>query len=54
MNHDALRIKVNGTELQQVTHCKFLGVWLDENLNWKFHISQTSNKLSKLQVFSKY
>ena len=34
--------------MQQVTHTIFLGVTMDENLNWKHHIGQTGLKFSKI------
>ena len=43
-----LSIKVNDMFLEKVNNCKFLGVWIDDRLNWKHHITQISNKLSKI------
>ena len=43
-----LSIKVNDVVLEKVNNCKFLGVWIDDRLNWKYHITQISNKLSKI------
>ena len=40
-------IIIDGTKIERVTTCKFLGVILDENLNWKKHIEYTSTKISK-------
>ena len=39
-------IKIKGTKIKQVTETKFLGVTIDENLNWDAHISNLSKKLS--------
>lgn len=39
------KIYINGIELKQVTEIKFLGVILDEKLNWKPHIDYLCNKL---------
>ena len=33
-----LRLKINNTIIKQVTHTKFLGVIIDENLNWDHHL----------------
>ena len=41
-------VKVNNTFLEQIFHCKFLGVWIDSKLNWKYHILNISSKLSKI------
>jgi hypothetical protein len=40
-------ILIDGKSIEQVTHTKFLGVYIDENLNWKYHTSQLSIKVSK-------
>jgi hypothetical protein len=42
-----ISISIEGCKLNTVTHTKFLGVILDNELNWKHHISHISNKLSK-------
>ena len=34
--------------IQRVTKAKFLGVIVDQHLNWKDHISMVSHKISKL------
>ena len=53
-NPHSLVIKANDKYLKQTSYCKFLGIWIDENLNWKYHISQISNKLSKIVgIFTK-
>lgn len=38
----------NNELIQQVKYTKFLGVIVDEHLNWKHHIDQTCIKLSKI------
>ena len=48
MNLESLTIKAN--IVKYIPHYKFLGVWIDENFNWKCHISQISNKLSEIVV----
>ena len=40
-------MSINGNEIQRKESIKFLGVLLDENLNWKEHIKCTENKISK-------
>ena len=42
-----VRLKLNGKRLTFTTHVKYLGVILDENLSWKFHINSISTKLRK-------
>ena len=41
-----LQVYINEQEIEQVKETIVLGVFLDENLSWKAHISQT-NKISK-------
>jgi hypothetical protein len=38
---------IEGTKLEVVTHTKFLGVILDNDLTWKPHVLHLSNKISK-------
>ena len=38
-------INFNDTPINRVDCCKYLGVYLDENLNWERHISHVFNKL---------
>ena len=39
--------KINGSKLNPSDHVKYLGIFLDKNLAWDYHISQLSNKLSR-------
>ena len=44
------QLKLNptgNTEIPQVTHTKFLGIWLDEKLNWKTHCNNLLLKLKR-------
>ena len=49
-----IRLEVSQTPIPQVTHTKFLGVWLDENLNWNEHLTrlipQIKRNLNLLKV----
>jgi exonuclease III len=38
---------LNGVNLQKVKSTKFLGIYIDENLNWKSHVDVVSSKISK-------
>ena len=40
-----LELRVATKLLKNVQHSKFLGVWLDDELNWKEHIQQLVTKL---------
>ena len=44
--HD-LQIEIDKTKISRVNVTKFLGVLIDEKLNWKDHISSVRSKLSK-------
>lgn len=41
-------VLLDGEIIKKVNQTKFLGVYIDENLNWKFHIDQTCIKISKI------
>jgi len=41
------KLMINEVEIERVSAIKFLGVIIDNNLNWKPHISYTENKISK-------
>ena len=45
-NLEKYSLKINDTEIKKVSETKFLGVTIDENLNWNSHIKQLSKKLS--------
>jgi hypothetical protein len=38
---------INGEKIEVVSQTKFLGIILDTDLSWKFHLSHLSKKLSK-------
>jgi len=41
------RILLNDKPLQQVSTTQFLGVYINEHLNWADHIHQVKSKISK-------
>ena len=41
------KIVIDGNSLERVSNTKFLGVYIDENLNWKHHTQQISLKIAK-------
>ena len=41
-------IKINNTPIQRVSEFNFLGLMLDESLNWNAHVNKISNKISKI------
>jgi hypothetical protein len=44
---NSVNILLNGNKIEQISHAKFLGVYIDERLNWGEHIKQVSLKISK-------
>ena len=40
-------VAVNGISINRVRVAKFLGVLIDDKLNWKDHIANVKSKLSK-------
>jgi len=40
------KICIDGVQIGQVEHTKFLGVYIDEKLNWQKHITHISSKLA--------
>ena len=43
----SIKVKIEGEELNIVQHTKFLGIIVDNSLNWKQHISYITTKISK-------
>ena len=42
-----ISIKISNQEITQVDHTKFLGVIIDDKLNWSYHIKAIKNKIAK-------
>lgn len=47
-NHGAALITINNTQISRENVIKFLGIYIDCNLNWKYHVLQISNKISSV------
>ena len=47
LNNPNLRISIHGELIEQKRSIKFLGVFVDENLDWKEHIHIISGKISR-------
>ena len=43
-NHNDIDLKLGDTKLPKVTTTKFLGMWIDQNLNWNEHLSKLKKK----------
>ena len=43
-----LQVKINGTELEVVSKIKYLGVLLDNSLDWKDQVQAVSLKVSRV------
>ena len=46
INYD-VKIKINGKKLQMSPYVKYLGIYLDEHLNWSHHTDILSAKLAR-------
>ncbi len=44
---DSLHLIIDGTVIERVSDFNFIGLTLDENLNWKGHLNEISNNISK-------
>ncbi len=44
---ESLQLMINNTEIERVQELNFLGLTVDEHLNWSSHINKISNKVSK-------
>ena len=45
--NNSLELKIDGVVLSQATHCKFLGITIDESLSWKQQVSSINSKISR-------
>ena len=45
--NETLKIRINNEDIVKVSETKFLGIYIDFRLNWKKHIQNISNKVSK-------
>ena len=43
---EAVSIKIGSLPIRKTSYVKFLGVLLDENLSWKYHLTELSKKLA--------
>jgi len=49
-----ISVKLHGTPMAKVTSCRYLGLYIDDNLNWTYHIEYIYNKLLKsVSIFYK-
>ena len=52
--NDNVEISIKGEILQTVPTCKYLGIYMDQNLNFNYHLKNVINTISyKLYIFSK-
>ena len=47
-NTGEFQVKINGTNLENCSSYKYLGVYIDENLNWKVHVDYICEKVTKV------
>ena len=43
-----VKITINNQDIEQVKYTKFLGLYIDEEFTWKYHIDQVATKISKM------
>ena len=48
LQHEIPVIKINNISIKFVQEYKFLGVFVDQNLSWEYHIHHLCNQLSKI------
>ena len=46
--HHNLQVQMNDQRIEQVNNTKFLGLIIDKDLSWKYHINQVTLKISKM------
>ena len=46
-NLHSFKVKINGQKLEKCESYKYLGVFLDDQLNWKTHVHYINQKISK-------
>ena len=46
-NKPETKIQLAQTEIPRAEFVKFLGMWLDQNLNWDEHLSKLKSKLKR-------
>ena len=44
-------LKINSEPIEWVTECNFLGLTIDDHLNWSPHMQKVSNKISRMLDF---
>ena len=42
-----ITIKIHDQEIEKLKYTKFLGLYIDDELSWKYHIDQVTTKISK-------
>ena len=45
--NESLQLSFQSTKIPQCTRMKFLGVWLDEHLDWTYHCNTIINKIKR-------
>ena len=43
----ANKLKINLRNIEEKNYTKYLGIYIDKNLNWATHIQHINNKISK-------
>ena len=43
-----MSITINNKKIEQVKYTKCMGIYIDDELAWKYHIDQVASKISKM------
>ena len=46
--NQTLPIEINNQKIDKVKRTEFLGLYIDDELSWKYHIDQITTKISKM------
>lgn len=50
-NFTPFTYRIDNSTIQEVTHAKYLGVVIDQHLNWNEHVKQTVSKATRIKSF---
>ena len=46
--NQTLSIEINNQKIDKVKRTEFLGLYIDDEISWKYHIDQITTKISKM------
>ena len=48
-----ITIKIHDQEIEKLKYTKFLGLYIDDDLSWKYHIDQVTTKIGQDRNYGK-